>query len=354
MVLVAPPYFDVPPKAYGGIETVVAGLADALVERGHLVALMGAGQPGTLARFVPVWDRTMPERLGQAYPEVMHAAAVRRAIERLAVTDGVDVVHDHTVAGPLNAPAYAALGLPTVVTVHNRVDDDLYRYYRALGEDVHLVAISDRQRSLASDLNWSGTVHNALRVDDWPFQARKDDYALFLGRFDPDKAPHLALDAAHAAGVPLVLAGNCTEPVQKKYFEREVQPRLTDRDHLFGLADAQAKRKLLAGARCLLFPIRWEEPFGMVVIEAMACGTPVVALRAGSVPEVVVDGVTGLIRDEPDELVGALADVRGIDPAACRAHVAEHFGLDGLGAGYEAAYLRALENTGPTVIGVAP
>ncbi|WP_245900507.1 glycosyltransferase family 4 protein [Prauserella shujinwangii] len=349
MALVAPPYFDVPPTAYGGVEAVVADLADALVARGHSVTLIGAGRPGTAARFLPVWDRTVPERLGEPYPEVMHAVRARRALERLIGTDGVDVVHDHTFAGPLNAPVFAAAGVPTVVTVHGPVDADLESYYRELGTDVHLVAISDRQRALAPGLNWTQTVHNALRLADWPFQERKDDYALFLGRFHPDKAPHLALDAAHAAGVPLVLAGKCAEPIEKEYFEREVRPRLTASDHLFGVADAKAKRELLASARCLLFPIQWEEPFGMVMIEAMACGTPVVALRAGAVPEVVADGVTGLVRDDPAELPAALHEVRALDPRACRDHVAAHFDVDGLGAGYETAYRRALAQTRPAL-----
>lgn len=340
VAMVVPPYFDVPPKAYGGVEAVVADLADALVDRGHHVTLIGAGRPGTKARFVPVWDRTVPELLGEPYPEVMHAIAARRAVQRLAAAEGVDVVHDHSLAGPLNAPAY---GVPTVVTVHGPVGEDMVRYYTELGDDVHLVAISDRQRELAPGLNWIGTVHNALRLADWPFQSEKDDYALFLGRFHPDKAPHLALEAAHRAGLRLVLAGKCSEPIEKEYFEREVRPRLTDNDHVFGVADATAKRELLAKARCLLFPIQWEEPFGMVMIEAMACGTPVVALRSGAVPEVVVDGVTGLVRDDPADLVQALHDVRHLDPAKCRAHVAEHFDVGGLGAGYEAAYRRAVE-----------
>ncbi|WP_020417521.1 glycosyltransferase family 4 protein [Amycolatopsis sp. ATCC 39116] len=340
VAMVAPPYFDVPPKAYGGVEAVVADLADALVDRGHHVTLIGAGRPGTKARFVPVWDRTVPELLGEPYPEVMHAIAARRAVQRLAATEGVDVVHDHSLAGPLNAPAY---GVPTVVTVHGPVGEDMARYYTELGDDVHLVAISDRQRELAPGLNWIGTVHNALRLADWPFESEKDDYALFLGRFHPDKAPHLALEAAHRAGLRLVLAGKCAEPIEKEYFEREVRPRLTENDHVFGVADATAKRELLAKARCLLFPIQWEEPFGMVMIEAMACGTPVVALRSGAVPEVVVDGVTGLVRDDPADLVQALHDVRHLDPAKCRAHVAERFDVGGLGAGYEAAYRRAVE-----------
>lgn len=345
IAMVVPPYFDVPPKAYGGVEAVVADLVDSLVARGHDVTLLGAGEPGTKAKFIPVWDRALPERLGEPFPEVVHALKVRRAIERIAATSGVDLVHDHTFAGPLNAPAYRGLGLPTVVTVHGPVDDDdCSRYYRELGKDVSLVAISDRQRELAPDLNWVGRVHNALHVDQWPFQADKGDYALFLGRFTRTKGPHLALQAAHAAGIPLVLAGKCSEAPELAYFEKEVRPLLTDRDHVFGLADAAAKRKLLAGARCLLFPIGWEEPFGMVMIEAMVCGTPVVALRGGAVPEVVVDGVTGRICDDPAELPAAIAEVRELDPAACRAHVEANFGAGTLGRGYEQVYHQILRS----------
>jgi glycosyltransferase involved in cell wall biosynthesis len=342
VALVAPPYFDVPPAAYGGTEAVVADLANSLVDRGHQVYVIGAGKPGTSATFVPVWDHTVPERLGEPYPEVMHAVAVRRAIERLDADQGLDVVHENTLSGPLNAGVYANMGLPTVVTVHGPVDGEMFRYYRELGQDVSLVAISHRQRMLAAELNWVGTVHNALRLDTWPYQEKKEDFALFLGRFHPDKAPHLALDAAHAAGLPLVLAGKCAEPLEKQYFDRKVRPRLTETDQVFGVADAAAKRDLLSRARCLLFPVQWEEPFGMVMIEAMACGTPVVALRHGAVPEVVQHGVTGLICDSPDELPRALAEVTRIDPAACRKHVAEEFSAQELARGYERAYWAAL------------
>ena len=338
IVLVAPPYFDVPPTGYGGVEAVVADLADALVARGHQVTLLGAGRAGTAARFMPLWDRTLPDRLGQPYPEVMNALKVRRAVACIAAADGIDIVHDHTFAGPLNAPAYRGLGITTVVTVHGPIDDDLYPYYRELGDEVGLIAISDRQRELAPDLNWVGRVHNALRVQDWPFRADKQDYALFLGRFAPYKAAHLAVRAAHEAGIPLVLAGKCDEPAEKAYFEQEVRPLLTDSDHFFGPADAVSKRKLLAGARCLLFPVLWEEPFGMVMIEAMACGTPVVALRGGAVPEVVIDGVTGLIRDRPAELPAAIERAASLDPAACRRHVAANFAVAQFGSGYEQIY----------------
>jgi glycosyltransferase involved in cell wall biosynthesis len=177
----------------------------------------------------------------------------------------------------------------------------------------------------------------------------KGDYALFLGRFNECKAPHLALEAAHAAGIPLVLAGKCSEPPELAYFEKEVRPRLTEHDHVFGLADAAAKRKLLAGARCLLFPIRWEEPFGMVMIESMVCGTPVVALRGGAVAEVIVDGVTGRICDDPAELPAAIDQVSAMDPAACRAHVEANFGAETLGCGYEQIYHRLLGRQGRAV-----
>ncbi|MCV7268170.1 glycosyltransferase family 4 protein [Mycolicibacterium doricum] len=354
VVLVAPPYFDVPPKGYGGTEAVVADLADALVARGHHVTLLGAGTPGTAAEFVPVWETTLPDRLGQPYPEVMHTLKVRRAVADIVERVGADIVHDHTFAGPLNAQAYRALGLPTVVTVHGPIDADLEPYYRELGDDAGLIAISDRQRELAPDLNWVGRVHNSVRTEDWPFAADKKGYALFLGRYAPYKGAHLALEAAHRAGIPLVLAGKCDEPGEKAYFDQCVRPLLTENDHVFGPADAAAKRELLSGARCVLFPVQWEEPFGMVMIESMACGTPVVALRRGAVPEVIVDGVTGIICDDPAELPDAIAAAAALEPAACRRHVAANFSVSQFGSGYERIYRRMVDRRPTPGNGVTP
>jgi glycosyltransferase involved in cell wall biosynthesis len=268
-------------------------------------------------------------------PEIVHAAKVAAILD----TIDVDVIHDHTMAGPLMARGRLT---PTVVTAHGPVHGDPGDYYRALGDTIQLVAISDAQQSTAPDLPWSARVHNAIRAETFPFRAEKEDFALFLGRFHPEKSPHLAIDAARAAGMPIVLAGKCSEPIERAYYTREIEPRIGNDVTVFGIADATAKRRLLSRAACMLFPIAWEEPFGLVVIEAMVCGTPVVALRRGAVPELVVDGRTGIIVDEPGELPEAIARARHIDPAACRKHVEAGFTVEVMAEGYEIVYRQAL------------
>ncbi len=336
VAMIAPPYFDIPPTAYGGIEAVVADLVDALIDRDHEVTLIGAGRHRTRARrFLATYQRQPADRLGEPLPEVVHAAQVARLLEDL----DADVVHDHTLAGPLLARGRLA---PTVVTVHGPATGEYGTYYSALGSTVGLVAISDAQRAKAPGLPWTATVHNAIRTDTFPFRAEKDEFALFLGRFHPDKAPHLAVDAARAARLPIVLAGKCTEPAERAYFTREVAPRLGPDTTMFGVADAAAKRDLLARAACLVFPICWDEPFGLVVIEAMACGTPVVALRRGAVHELIMPGQTGVIVDHPSELAGAIDEARRLDPWICRKHVQQNFTTDLMAAAYEAVYRRAL------------
>ncbi len=336
IAMVAPPYFDVPPKAYGGIEVVVADLVDALVARGLEVTLIGAGKHATRAqRFITTYDVGPADQLGEPMPEMVHTAKVASILDTL----NVDVIHDHTMAGPLMARGRLT---PTVVTAHGPVRGDPGAYYRALGGTVQLVAISGAQRSSAPDLTWAATVHNAIRADTFPFRAVKDDFALFLGRFHPEKAPHLAIDAARAAGMAVILAGKCSEPIERAYFSREIEPRIGADVTIFGVADAVAKRDLLSRAACLLFPICWDEPFGLVVIEAMACGTPVVALRRGAVPELIVHGKTGVIVDTPAEMPDAIPQALLLDPADCRKHVESGFTVEVMAAGYEAVYNRTL------------
>jgi len=350
IAMIAPPYFPVPPEGYGGVEAVVADLVDGLEDRGHSVTLIGAGRHRTRAeRFLTTFDTPPSEQLGQPLPEVAHAAQVACYLDDL----DVDLVHDHTLVGPLLARGRRT---PTVVTTHGPVDGEPGRYYRALGRTVRLVAISEAQRARAPELPWLTVVHNAIRVDTFPFHPHKEGFALFLGRFHPDKAPHLAIEAARAAGLPIVLAGKCAEPLERAYFEREVQPRLGPDATLFGVADATAKRNLLARATCLVFPVCWEEPFGLVMIEAMACGTPVVGFARGAVPEVVVDGTTGILVDRPEQLPGAIHRAALLDPAACRTHVQARFSVDAMARDYEAAYRQVLTAgpIAPTGAGAVP
>ncbi|MDT4936220.1 MAG: hypothetical protein QOK11_4112 [Pseudonocardiales bacterium] len=341
IAMIVPPWYELPPKGYGGIEAVCADLADALVGRGHDVTVIGTGHNGTRARFVATYPAPQGARIGEPLPEVLHAAAAGELLEQLHV----DVVHDHTLAGPLLA---RGRDVPTVHTAHGLVTGEPGEYYRHLGDSVQLVAISDAQRRSAPNLNWTATVHNAARVDDFPFRADKEDWVLFLGRCTPDKGMHLAIDAARAAGRPIKLAAKCSEPGERAYFETEIRPRLGPGVEWLGEVGGERKKELLSRARCLLFPIRWEEPFGMVMIEAMACGTPIVALRRGSVPEVVSDGATGIICDHPDQLPDALNAVHAIEPVQCRKHVHTHFHPDAMAAGYESAYLHAIERAGRT------
>jgi glycosyltransferase involved in cell wall biosynthesis len=332
IAMVAPPWFGVPPDGYGGIEAVVADLVGGLVARGHEVTLIGAGPDGTTAKFVPTYAEPPSERLGSdSVPEVVQAAAAARIIEDL----DIDVVHDHTLAGPLTA---AGRTRPTVATMHGPVDGDLGVYFTELADSVALVAISEAQRRMAPDLNWVATVPNGIDVASYPFRERKEDWVLFLGRCSPDKGAHLAIDAARAAGRSIIVSGKASEPDEQEYFEREIRPRLGDDATFIGETDADEKRDLFARAACLLFPIQWEEPFGLVMVEAMACGTPVVALSAGSVPEVVADGRTGIICQSPDELPAAIDRVGRIRPADCRQHAARHFDVSVMVDGYVRVY----------------
>lgn len=338
IAMVAPPWYDVPPRQYGGIEAVLADLVEALIDRGHDVTLLGVGDDRTRARLIRTLPEPLGERLGEPFPEVLHAVRVARILDGL----DVDVVHDHSLAGPLVAGGRDA---PTVVTVHGPVDGELGEYYRQLGTTASLVAISDRQRLIAPDLNWCATVHNALRVDRFPFQEEKEDWVLFLGRCVQDKGMHVAIDAARAAGRRIVLAAKCSEPLEKEFFEAEIAPRLGPDTEWLGEVSAATKKDLLSRAGCLLFPIMWEEPFGMVMIEALACGTPVVALRRGSVPEVVIDGLTGFVCDDPRDLPAALHEIDTIDPELCRKDVIDRFRPEVMAAGYEDAYRAVTESS---------
>jgi glycosyltransferase involved in cell wall biosynthesis len=228
------------------------------------------------------------------------------------------------------------VSMPAVKTLHHPYEPSLSDVY-ARHPQVTYVAISEFQRRQHT-MPRLHTIHHGLRVEDYRFEPGKGDYLLFLGRVAPLKGTHLAIDVARRAGRPLKIAGEI-QPVFREYWEHEIAPHVDGRDvEYVGEADFAAKNELLAGARALLFPIQWDEPFGLVVIEAMACGTPVLALPGGSMEEIIEDGVNGYVCADPSEMVERLAHL-DIDPVRCREHVAARFGLDEMVRRYEALFL---------------
>lgn len=332
----APPFYALPPTAYGGIERVCFWLAEGLVDRGHDVTLVGAGVSPTRARFLRTFAEPQPEGTeAEATVEVLHAA---RAAAALATLD-LDVVHDHTRAGPLTATARPA---PTLVTAHLPVAGPEHQseLYEAVGRLTPLVAISEAQRRAKPGLNWAGTVANGIPLDEYPFVADKDEFVLYLGRMSAQKGVHLAIAAAREAARRLVVAGAWTTPSERAYFEQDVRPHLGEAVEWVGEVSGALRTELLSRAACVLFPVCWEEPFGLVLAEAAACGTPVVALRAGAVPEIVADGETGVVCESPSQLPAAIEAATALEPGRCRARAAARFGVDRMVEGYELIYRR--------------
>lgn len=336
IAMVAPPWYEVPPRGYGGTEAVIGNLVQGLVGSGHHVSLIASGSRGTAAQeFRQVFEVPPSGQIGDALLEVVAAVEVERHLREL----DVDVIHDHSLAGPLGARHRDA---PTVVTVHGPSDGLSGEYYERLEDAVSAIAISRSQRRRNPRINWVATVHNAVDVSSFDALATKDDYVLWLGRFSPDKAPELAIKAARSRGRRIVLAGKCTEPPEKAYFERVVRPLLGNDVEYVGEADAALKRELLARAAVLAFPIQWDEPFGMVMIEALASATPVVAFNRGSVPEVLVDGTTGVIAEDWTDFCDGLEAADDLDGSVCRADAEARFDVPTMAEAYAHAYAKVV------------
>ena len=331
----APVWFPVPPTGYGGIEWVVSLLADGLVDSGHDVTLFASGDSRTKAELEAVFPEARPGEIGLTAVELRHALA---AYER---ADEFDVLNDHS--GPLAAALGGLVSTPVVHTVHGPLDGVAEASYRAiagLSPGVGLISLSLSQRKPAPDLPWVGNCANALDLDAYPFHAPRGDYLLYLGRLSPDKGAHRAIEVARRAGVPIKLAGKKRERAEQAYFDEVVQPLLGDGVEYLGETTHATKVALLRDARATLFPIDWEEPFGLVMIESMACGTPVIATRRGAVPEVVEHGRSGVVVDDYAEIVDAIAAADAIPSGESRRSVEERFSPARMVAAYEAAFER--------------
>jgi glycosyltransferase involved in cell wall biosynthesis len=335
---VAPLFESIPPRLYGGTERVVSYLTDELARRGHDVTLFASGDSLTMATLTPVVERAT--RFDGATRAVLGAEFIRELGMVFSRARDFDVIHCHV--DYLAFPFEGLTPTPTVHTVHGRLDlphlVPVYRQFRT----VPLVSISDAQRAPLAPLGmrWAGTVYHGLPVERYAFAPEDRGYLAFLGRIAPEKRADLAIEIARRVGLPLKIAAK-VDAADQEYFECVVAPMLDDPlVEFLGEIGEDDKPAFLGGAKALLFPIDWPEPFGLVMIEAMACGTPVVARPCGSVPEVVVHGRTGFVADTLVELVDAVKRLDEIDRSACRRHVERHFSAARMAEDYEKVYRR--------------
>ncbi len=253
--------------------------------------------------------------------------------------------HDHTLVGPLYSAAFA--DLPVVTTNHGPFNTELIDLYRALGDRVPVIAISEHHASTATGVRIAAVIHHGVDLSEFPLGIGGGGYAMFLGRMHPSKAPHVAADIARRAGFPLKIAAKMSEPAERTYFEEMVRPLLGGDVEYVGEVDRPTKLALLAEAECLVNPIAWPEPFGMVMIEALACGTPVLTTPFGAAPEIVRDGVVGFVRADAADLAAALGKIQEIDREACRLRVAERFSAERM----VADHLELYENVAAGTLG---
>jgi glycosyltransferase involved in cell wall biosynthesis len=317
---VAPLAESVPPKLYGGTERVIAWLTEELVQLGQDVTLFASGDSQTSAKLVSAWPRAL--RLGRprSHPFAAHTALLEQVAQRVSQ---FDVIHAHI--DWLHLPLLSLLGVPFLTTLHGRLDlpgvSDLMRQF----PEAPFVAISNSQRAAVQDAKWVGTVYHGLPVNSLRPLLKPGDYLAFLGRLSRDKGPDVAIRIARAAGMPLRIAAKLARDEQT-YFKKNLAPHIDgEQIRLVGEVNDAAKQEFLGHAAALLFPINWPEPFGLVMIEAMACGTPIIAFPAGSVPEVVEDGVSGFIVEGEEQAIQAVHRLKTLDRREVRAQFEQRF-----------------------------
>jgi glycosyltransferase involved in cell wall biosynthesis len=331
IALIAPPWLPVPAPAYGGTEAVVDELARGLQAAGHQVLLVAhpdSACPVPRASVIPAEDSV---RMGRASIELENAIGAYDLVQHS------DVVHDHTLAGPIYSARFP--NLPVVTTNHGPFSRTMNAVYGAAVPRVGLVAISKSHAS-TTHLPIDAVVYHGVNVEDFPVGSGDGGYVALLGRMAPDKGVHRAIAIARAAGIPLKIAAKMREPREEAYFDEFVRPHLGDDVVFLGEVDAAGKRELLASARALLNPISWAEPFGMAMLEALACGTPVVGCPQGAAPEIVEHGLTGFLSDDDAELVTGLLSLDRIDRGVCRQRAHERFSVERMVDGYVRVYER--------------
>lgn len=338
----APLWETVPPKAYGGTELVVYNLCEEFTQRGHDVTLFAAGDSKTSAKLHPLIEKAMRES-----GLTMQESGVRNAIfhelkaisKVIEVSDEFDIIHNHM--GYQFLPFINLIKKPVVTTLHgafvSNAEMEFCRHYKKHP----FISISNSQRANAQELNYIATVYNGIQIERFPFQAEpdlKNPYITFLGRISEEKGAHLAIKLAKETGHKLIMAGK-VDKHDLEYYESIVKPLIDNKQIIYiGELGHEAKCLLLKNALATIHPVTWPEPFGLVMAESMLCGTPVLALNQGSIPEVIKDKETGFIEDNIDNLIKRVNDIDQIDRIACRKHVENNFSAQKMADGYLSAY----------------
>jgi glycosyltransferase involved in cell wall biosynthesis len=331
----APLWEPVPPPAYGGTEYVVALLAEELRRQGHEVSLAASGDSTADVDLISTYGISLrrADDLADRSPyDWQHiATALRHGAD-------YDIIHNH--AGELPMAMSGLVRTPILTTMHCLPTVDTRFIWERYAGCYNTISRSQGCgiAPFEGPARFLGHVYNAVDVDTFPFQREKGDDLLFLSRIAPEKGPHLAIEVARKLGMRLIIAGK-VDRYDQRFFDEVIRDQIDGEQIVFvGEADTVEKRELYRNAKCVLMPLTWEEPFGLVMPEAMACGTPVIALRRGSAPELIAHGVTGFVVDTVDEMAEAVGEVGRIDPARCRAHVAKHFAPSAMAGEYVRLY----------------
>ncbi|MGE5655365.1 MAG: glycosyltransferase family 4 protein [Actinomycetota bacterium] len=335
----APLWERVPPPAYGGIELVVGLLCDELVRRGHEVTLFASGDSITLAKLESVHPQAL--RLDNTVKEygIYEMLQLSRVYERAG---DFDIIHSHMGCSAL--PYANLVKTPTVHTLHGIFTPDNEKLYSYARRQPY-VSISDAQREPRLNLNCVATVYNGIDPSTYEFHEKPQEppYLAFLGRLSPEKGPHLAIEIAKRSGWHLKIAGK-VDPVDRDFFEAQIKPHIDGKQiEYLGEANHAQKSVLMGNAVATLFPITWREPFGLVMVESMVAGTPVIAMKLGSTPEIIVDGKTGFLCESVEECVAAIDKAAQLNRHACRDYVVNKFSAQRMTDGYEAVYRQILE-----------
>jgi glycosyltransferase involved in cell wall biosynthesis len=334
---IAPMAERVPAKKYGGTERMIHALTEELVKRGHEVTLFASGDSITSAKLVSVYPKSLREaRMKDIYgANALTLCNIGLAYER---QNEFDIIHDHN--AHLALPVANIATTPTVSTMHGPFTTQNRWIYQML-QKPNIVTISNDQSRSISNYHHAGTVYNGLYMDHYPFSQEEDGYLLYVGRISAEKGVHYALEVALYLNMPLILAAK-VDPTDMPYFREYIEPHLSDQIQWIGEVDEAKRNELMTKAKCFLHPVVFREPFGLTLIEAAACGCPVVGFRRGAIPEIIENGKTGFVVTDVEEMVDAVINIDTIDRTECRKHVLEKFSAQKMADGYEAVYQKIL------------